>query len=236
MSELVTTEYFNRDFKGIWIPKEIWLNKKLNALDKIILAEIDSLDQNENGCFASNEYIADFCQCSSSKVSKSIAKLIDYNLLYVFKFDGRKRYLKSRLSNFISLPSKIYEADYDNLLDINTNNNINNKKEKKEKKETEFDVLINDNFTDKELKQTIYEFIKMRKAIKKPLTTHGLELIINKLKKLSNNSKEQIKILNNSIMNNWQGIFPLKPDEKEKEEVKYYIDERTEEKYYANFL
>ena len=40
------------------------------------------------------------------------------------------------------------------------------------------------NFTDEELKQTVYEFIKMRKAIKKPLTTRGLELMINKLKKI----------------------------------------------------
>ena len=40
----------NRDFKGVWIPKEIWLRKDLNALDKMIFAEIDSLD-NENRIF-----------------------------------------------------------------------------------------------------------------------------------------------------------------------------------------
>lgn len=68
-------------------------------------------------------------------------------------------------------------------------------------------MLINENFQNEEVKQTIYEFIKMRKAIKKPLTTHGLKLIINKLKKFTENSKEQIDILNNSIMNNWQGIY-----------------------------
>lgn len=83
-------------------------------------------------------------------------------------------------------------------------------KKKKEKKSTEFDELINSNFTDEELRNTVYEFIKMRKAIKKPLTTRGLELMINKLYKLTTNIDEQIEILNNSIMNNWQGIFPLK--------------------------
>lgn len=97
--------------------------------------------------------------------------------------------------------------------DINTNDKTKDiKTNKKEKKETEFDSVINENFTDEELKQTIYEFIKMRKAIKKPLTTRGLELMIKKLYTLSNNIEEQIQILNNSIMNNWQGIFPIKQE------------------------
>lgn len=116
-----------------------------------------------------------------------------------------------------------------NTKELNTNN-INNKKNKKE---TEFDSVINENFTDEELKQTIYEFIKMRKAIKKPLTTRGLELMINKLKKMTSNTNEQIQILNNSIMNNWLGIFPLKEEEKQKEKVEYVVNEMTEEEYFA---
>ena len=43
----------NRDFKGIWIPKDIYLSKELNWTDKLLLIEIDSLD-NENHCMASN--------------------------------------------------------------------------------------------------------------------------------------------------------------------------------------
>ena len=117
--------------------------------------------------------------------------------------------------------------------DINTDDKTKDiKTNKKEKKETEFDSVINENFTDEELKQTIYEFIKMRKAIKKPLTTRGLELMINKLKKITSNTNEQIQILNNSIMNNWLGIFPLK-EEKQKEKVEYVINEMTEEEYFA---
>ena len=84
------------------------------------------------------------------------------------------------------------------------------KKENKKEKKTEIDKLIDENFSDQELKNTLYEFIKMRKAIKKPLTTKGLELLIKKLYGLSLNVDEQIEILNNSIMNNWQGIFELK--------------------------
>jgi hypothetical protein len=91
-----------------------------------------------------------------------------------------------------------------------------NKKEIKKKNETEIDQLINSSFTNEELKNTVYDFIKMRKAIKKPLTTKGLELMIKKLYTLSTDIDEQIQILNNSIMNNWQGIFPIKQECKQK--------------------
>lgn len=114
----------NRDFKGVWIPKEIWLDARLNALDKIIFAEIDSLDKGSSGCYASNEYLSQFCQCSTSKISSSIQKLIQYEYIELAKFDGRVRFLKSRLTNFGRQTIKNKEADYQNLEDININNNI----------------------------------------------------------------------------------------------------------------
>lgn len=104
------------------------------------------------------------------------------------------------------------ENDNDNEDEKDKDND--KKRKNKKKNETEFDQLINQNFSDEELKSTIYEFIKMRKAIKKPLTTRGLELMIKKLYKLTTDIDEQIEILNNSIMNNWQGIFPLKQESK----------------------
>lgn len=87
-----------RQFKGIWIPKEIWLDDNLSALDKVILAEIDSLDDEETGCYASNEHIAAFCKCSKGNVSRAISKLIQSGYIYIKSFDGRKRVLKSKVS------------------------------------------------------------------------------------------------------------------------------------------
>lgn len=76
----------------------------------------------------------------------------------------------------------------------------------------------------------------MRKAIKKPLTTKGLELMLNKLNKLTQVELEQITILNNSIMNNWQGIFPLKDEDKQqlKQDIEYKeidTENLTQEEY-----
>lgn len=87
---------YNRDFKGIWMPKEIFLDSRLSSNDKIILAEINSLDD-INGCFASNEYLASFCHCSESKVSKSITKLKKYGYVQCMGFNGRTRILKTNL-------------------------------------------------------------------------------------------------------------------------------------------
>lgn len=122
------TDDLTRDFKGIWIPKEIWLDERLNTVDKIILLEVDSLDSSEEGCYASNEYLSEFCKCSESTISNSINKLIKLGYIEVKKFDGRKRYLKSRLLNFKRQTLKNQKADYENLRGINIDNNIINNK------------------------------------------------------------------------------------------------------------
>ena len=125
----------DRDFKGVWIPKEIWLDKSLSALDKIILVEIDSLDK-KNGCYASNQHFAEFCQCSESAVTKSISKLKSKGYIQQEGFDGRKRFLRSCFAytckaeseDNTKQSSKFYEAESENFRGSNIyiNNNINN--------------------------------------------------------------------------------------------------------------
>ena len=64
----------NRAFKGIWIPREIWLDKELSWIEKFLLVEIESLD-NEQGCWASNDYFASFFGVSKDRISKLISGL-----------------------------------------------------------------------------------------------------------------------------------------------------------------
>ena len=61
-------------------------------------------------------------------------------------------------------------------------------------------------------KKTWKDFKVMRTKIRKPMTERAEELLIKKLDGLSNNEEEQIAILNQSIMNSWLGVFPLKGD------------------------
>lgn len=116
----------DRDFKGVWIPKEIWLDTRLNALDKVILVEIDSLDDGENGCYASNKYLSEFCQCSITKVSNAISKLAECGYIEQTDFDGRHRKLESRLTKNASQPYKNCKADLQNVHANNIDNNKDN--------------------------------------------------------------------------------------------------------------
>ena len=60
--------------------------------------------------------------------------------------------------------------------------------------------------------KTWKDFKTMRKRIRRPMTERAEELIIKKLYSLSDDEEEQIAILDQSTMNGWQGIFPLKKD------------------------
>ena len=84
----------NRDFKGVWIPKEVWLNDKLSLVEKCLLVEIDSLDKGEKGCFASNEYLANFFNLSESRMANIISDLKKRGYLRQIYFDGRQRGLR----------------------------------------------------------------------------------------------------------------------------------------------
>lgn len=67
-----------------------------------------------------------------------------------------------------------------------------------------------------EVKEALYAFIDMRKAIKKPMTERALKMLINKLNKMTNDDNEKIAILDQSIMHNWQDIYELKENKQYK--------------------
>lgn len=62
-----------------------------------------------------------------------------------------------------------------------------------------------------ELEIAINEFKKMRVSIKRKMTAHAFNLILKELEKLApNNEQLKIDILNQSIKNSWQDVYPLK--------------------------
>lgn len=83
---------------------------------------------------------------------------------------------------------------------LTTNNN--DKNEKNEKK-----YIYSGS---EELVEALKDFEEMRKKIKKPLTERAKKQLVNRLDELSKNEEEQIKILEQSIMNCWQSVYPVK--------------------------
>lgn len=122
-----------RDFKGVWIPKEIWLNKELSIVERALFAEIDSLDTN-NHCIAGNDYFAEFFGVSESTITRAISHLKDLGLIES-SFNGRIRTL--RVVKMTTQSSQNDEAHINN----NTENNIKHSIENTNKQQ----VLFNTN-------------------------------------------------------------------------------------------
>jgi hypothetical protein len=130
-----------RDFKGVWIPKNIWLNKQLNFLDKVILIEIDSLNSDTQQCFASNQYFADFCQCSPRHITRVLTKLVNLGYIKITVTENGQRYIQSIVDKMsiqqsrvdkMSIPPRqnVYHNNINNNTSSNNNiNNINNNKQ-----------------------------------------------------------------------------------------------------------
>ena len=140
-----------RQFKGIWIPKEIWLNKELTMQEKMILVEIDSYDNGEIGCYASNKHFVSNFGINSSRISQIIQSLQRKNYITInYEYNGKeivKRYLhinrppyppkEGMLKNNIGMLKneigvcQFYKGGYvkklkDNNTNINNTNNNNN--------------------------------------------------------------------------------------------------------------
>jgi DNA-binding MarR family transcriptional regulator len=142
----------NRDFKGIWIPAKIWLSEELTLQEKVFLVEIDSLD-NENGCWANNQYFADFFKISKTRVSLIIKSLVDkgYVFTQVDASKGNKRILSTSQTKVKEVIKeslrgslrKVKEGRKGKLTHNNTENNTSNNTREEEKENPPSFVLAN---------------------------------------------------------------------------------------------
>ena len=80
--------------KGYWIPIE--LNRfGLSKCEQLLLSIIDSLDDPETHCFASNAYLAKEMEMSESRVSFYLTKFKKLGLIEQVSFSGRIRVLRT---------------------------------------------------------------------------------------------------------------------------------------------
>ena len=84
------TSRHDRDFKGVWIPKEIWLSTQLSLMEKVLFVEIHSLD-NELGCYASNRYFADFFGISERQIRTYVGSLKEKGFITVSVVNQNER-------------------------------------------------------------------------------------------------------------------------------------------------
>lgn len=96
--------------------------------------------------------------------------------------------------------------------DLSNTYTANTNKKKKERKPSGYDEILSA-VTDEELKSLYYEYIKMRKLIKSPMTDRALTMLVSKVNELEPyDIDRQKKMLETAIMNNWKSVYPLKED------------------------
>ena len=101
----------SENFKGVFIPADIFLIKDLSLAEKILIVTILGLD-NGGGCYASNEYLSRFVQITPTSCSGIISNLKKSGLLFEpKKFDGRKRYLSVNTNFLYDMPTINMDAD-----------------------------------------------------------------------------------------------------------------------------
>lgn len=119
---------------------------------------------------------------------------------------------KDNLQETQDKPDQNLNEDEDVDVNVDDNEDDNNEKEKNKKRKT-FEDVFKEKSVSNNFKNTLKDFIDMRKTIKKPMTSKALELLINKVRKMSTIEQEQIDILNQSIERGWQTVYPLKTTE-----------------------
>ena len=190
------------------------------------------------------EGLVTICKENETAIKSTLKELKDFGYLEILKVQNQKGQFEYEYNIYEKPQSKKPEVEnlgvenpsVENQGQLNTNKQkTKNKKEKKEKAKTEIDLVLDKTNYNDALKEMIYEFIKMRKTIKKPMTTIAVKRLINKLDKFTNNDKEKIQILDKSIFNSWQDIYPLKLEDKQdieyEHELTYTSDDFTEEQY-----
>ena len=198
-----------KEFRGVWIPKEIYQDRELNPTEKLILSDIATLGD----YFKSNETIAIEVGVAQCTVTRSIKKFEKLGYIKT-QYDGRTRLIKLRmtLSKLLKQTKQIDEADYANCL-----HSIQDSKQLS--KHISKGVVFP--FKEKEFLDAWKIWIEERAANKyKKYTERAEQAALHKLQKISNHDyKTAVAIINESISNGWRGLFPLKESKQNSPEL-----------------
>ena len=209
-----------REFKGMWIPRDIWLNNDLSWTEKLLLVEIDSLSSLEKGCFATNEYFAEFFSLSKDRMSKLITSLKNKGYIEVkmqYKKDSKqieKRIITTlgyRRKQLEGLGENNFTPIGENNEDNNTviNNTITNTEKENIKKDDGY--INNINNTNKEnAKDVRGQIIELKDKLEKQFNKTIYPTDMDKMIVYSNQyNVNPLEIYNNSDY--LRGLVELKP-------------------------
>lgn len=211
----------HRAIQEHWLWKEKPFSKGQAWIDMLLLANHDDnkfllgneLVKVEQGSFITSEIkLMERWGWGKSK-TRAFLDLLQSDGMIVKKSDRKKTTIT--IVNYKEY--SVYETTSRPRADTNNNDN-NDNNVNKDNKLSYCDVP--------ELNDALVSFVEHRKSIKKPMSQNAVKLLIGKLNKMTTSIPEQIEIINQSIVNGWQGVFPLK--EKQTNKAAYDLDKFEE--------
>ena len=167
-------------------------------------------ESNEIYFYATQEKISEVLKVNKSTIIRSFKKLIENNLLETEKENGNANKYFLKKIKVVEKNNQCQNATGGKLQPYQwQNTTATSGKMQPNKEEIKKNNIIRKNiYISERFKQTFSDFLEMRKSIKKPATKKAIEMIIIKLEKV-NNEEQAIKMLERSIINNWQDVYEI---------------------------
>ena len=202
----------NPNFTGVWIPKEIFQMENLSPTAKFVYGIVDSLD-NEDGCYASNGYLARSLGLAERQIRNLLKELDDHKLIVRLEQDGRRiirTVEKVALLDALvvqgggkKLPTPRQKIATGGGKKLPTYNKDNNKEDKDTRGSAP--VVGSLPFASKAFEDAWFKWIDYRKEIKKPLKPTSVDLQWKQF--ILWGEKKSIDSIEASITNGWTGLF-----------------------------
>ena len=192
-----------REFLGIWIPAEVWLDNRLTITEKAFLAEVESFSKNGKTFHKSNDTIRQQYGITPKTVQRIIKKLVQLELLECY-FNGRVRHLS------LGSMGKMSTLHRQNVDSASSKFPHTNTVERTTKNTSKKEVVYP--FTETEFLEMWKTWLQERRDRRyKSYTENGEQAALHNLKKMSNDDyRIAIAIIQQSIAQGWQGLFELK--------------------------
>ena len=201
--------------QGIYI-KILCILHKQKEYGKLLFKQNDKQNLSTITNFA--QILIRLLPCQLNEMEFALGELIDNDVLQI---DGcnlqQKRMIKDGLISDARSEAAKKDGGNPNLFKQKPKGKYKQKPKQNTEDEYDNDIeVVNDikikpEIVKSEIETTFEEFEKMRIKLKKPMTDYAKELIKKELIKLSGSDEQlAIKILNQSIENSWQDVYPLK--------------------------
>ena len=194
---------------GTWIPRLVLERADIPLSARLLYGLIDALDGDE-GCFASNGWIATNLALTPRQVQNLIKQLVDKGLVVRVETEGKRVLrtvekqallaLKRGEANFVPPTKSISSPPRNELRTYNTEDN-------KEDNTNPLPLPHGEMF-----RKMWNEWVLYRRRTKKKLSTFASNRQLEMLGKLT--EAQAVECINRSISNDWQGLFPEKTDSK----------------------